>query len=178
MFQPSVFMDYFAHPHPLSPGLITWTFFIDFEKRRAMVLDDGNYPFVLTSVADVSAILARALDDDKHWPAIGGMQGCRTNINELLALGKKIRPGEWLIEHVKSEDIEKGDLKTSWTPEFDHPVIPIDSREAFSRQFVIDFFLAMKRGKWDVSAEWNERFPDYHFTGLEEYLSKAWEGKP
>jgi hypothetical protein len=178
LFQPSVFMEYFAHPYPLSPGLITWPFFIDFENRRAMVLDDGDMPIVLTAVADVSGMLALALDDAKPWPTVGGIQGVKTNINEILALGKKVRGGEWNVEYVKSEDVEKGELKTSWIPVFDHPVIPVDSREAFSRSFVIDFFVAMKRGAWNVNDEFNQRFPEYKFVGLEEYLTKAWEGKP
>jgi hypothetical protein len=177
LFQPSVFVDYFAHPYPLSPNLMTWPFFVDFENRRAMIFDDGSIPIVLTAISDISEVLALALDDPNPWPVIGGIQGIRTNINEILALGKKIRGGEWKVEHVKSEDVAKGELKTSWVPEFDHPVIPIDSREEFSRSFVIDFFNAMKRGAWDVSTEWNQRFPEFKFVGLEEYLAKAWEGK-
>jgi hypothetical protein len=173
-----VFIDYFAHPYPLSENLITWAFFIDFEKRRAMVLDDGSIPIVLTAISDISEILALALDDPEPWPTVGGLQGVKTNINGLLALGKKIRGGEWEVEYVRSEDVERGELKTSWVPEFDHPVIPVDSREEFSRSFVIDFFKAMKRGAWDVSGEWNERFPNFKFVGLEQYLSKAWKDRP
>jgi hypothetical protein len=173
-----VFIDYFAHPYPLSENLITWAFFVDFKKRRAMVLDDGEIPIVLTAISDISEVLALALDDEGAWPVFGGIRGVRTNINEILALGRKIRGGEWDVEYVKSSDVEKGVLDTSWVPEFDHPVIPVDSREEFSRSFVIDFFNAMKRGAWDVSGEWNERFPEYRFVGLEEYLSKAWKGRP
>jgi hypothetical protein len=171
-------MEYFAHPYSLSPTFDTYPFFIDFENRRAMVLDDGTYTFVLTAVSDVSNFLALALDDPRPWPAIGGMQGCKTNINELLTLGKKIRGGEWLVEYLKSEDVEKGELTASWLPLFDHPAIPVHEREAFSKGFYLDFFRAMKRGAWEVGAEWNERFPEYKPYGLEEYLTKAWEGKP
>jgi hypothetical protein len=175
LFQPSVFMDYFAHPHPLSPNLITWEFFIDFNKRRAIILDDGNNPFALTSIADISGMLALALDDPRPWPAIGSMEAYRTTSNELLALGKKLRGGEWQVEHVRSEDVEKGELKTSWIPRFSHPAVPEELQEGFSKEFVVDFFNAIKRGSWNVGTEWNERFPEYKFTGLEEYLEKAWE---
>lgn len=177
LFQPSIFMDYFAHPNPLSPGLITWPFFIDFEKRRAMVLDGGDQPIVVTAIADISDMLERALSDERVWPTTGDMRGARTNINELLALGKKLRPGEWTVEYVKGEDIEKGQLKTSWVPQASHPVIPVENRERFSKEFVIMFFKGILRGSWDVGTTWNERFPDYKFSGLEEYLTKAWEGK-
>ncbi|KAH7389446.1 hypothetical protein DE146DRAFT_664146 [Phaeosphaeria sp. MPI-PUGE-AT-0046c] len=174
LFQPSVFMDYFAHPHPLSPNLITWQFFVDFENRRAMILDDGNYHFALTPISDISEMLALALDDPRPWPVIGSMEACRTTINELLALGKKIRGGNWTVEHVRSEDLEKGELKTSWVPRFSHPAVPDELQEGFSKEFVVDFLLAMEKGKWAVGTEWNERFPEYNFTGLEEYLEKAW----
>ncbi|KAF2441577.1 NmrA-like family protein-like protein [Karstenula rhodostoma CBS 690.94] len=177
LFQPSIFMDYFAHPRPLSPGLITWPFFVDFERRRAMVLDGGEQPIVLTAIADISAVLDLALSDTDVWPAVGGMRGARTSINELLSLGKKLRGGEWSVEHVRGEDIERGVLTASWVPIMSHPVIPQDDREAFSREFVIMFFKGIMRGAWDVSAEWNEKFPGYKFTGLEEYLSRAWDGR-
>jgi hypothetical protein len=178
LFQPSVFTDYFAHPKPLSSGLITWPFFIDFENRRAMILDEGDQPIVLTPVADVSEILALALEDDRVWPAVGGMQGTRTCINDLLAIGKKVRGGQWTVEHVKSEDIERDELKSSWVPAFSHPAIPLEQREKFSVSFVLDFFKAMKSGAWDVNDAWNKRFPEYEFTNPETYLSKAWAGKP
>ncbi|EAT87278.1 hypothetical protein SNOG_04887 [Parastagonospora nodorum SN15] len=177
LFQPSVFMDYFAHPHSLTPGLFTWTFFVDLENRRAMILDDGEIPVVITAISDISEVLALALDDPRPWPVIGGIQGAKTTSNEILALGKKIRGGEWSVEYVKSEDVQRGELKTSWVPVFDHPIIPVESREEFSKTFVIEFFVAMGRGAWGVSDEFNKRFPEYKFTGVEEYLSKAWEGK-
>ena len=177
LFQPSVFTDYFAHPYPLSPGLITWPFFLDFENRRAIVLDGGDQPIVLTTVSDVSEILALALDDPKPWPCVGGMRGCRTSINELLAIGKKVRGGDWSVEYVSSKDILADDLKTSWVPQLSHPVIPADQREAFSTQFVLDFFRAMLKGSWDVSDEFNQRHPEFKFVGVEEYLTKAWKGR-
>ncbi|KAL1612326.1 hypothetical protein SLS60_000552 [Paraconiothyrium brasiliense] len=178
LFQPSIFMDYFAHPNPLSPNLITWPFFIDFEKRRAMILDDGNQPIVVTAIADISDVLNLALKSPEPWPTIGGMQGARTTINELLALGKKLRGGEWKVEHVKGEDIENDVLTASWVPQMSHPVIPNESRDAFSKEFVIMFFKGILRGAWNVSDEWNKRLPKYKFTKLEEYLGKAWDGKP
>jgi hypothetical protein len=177
LFQPSVFADYFAHPHPVSPNFITWPLFVDFENRRAMVLDDGDMPMVVTPIATASEFLSRALSSDAPWPVVGGMQGCRTTNNDLVALGKKIRGGEWLVEYVKSEDVEKGVLTASWVPQLSHPVIPVDQRSAFSKQFVLDFFRAMKKGCWDVGNEWNKEIPGLE-VDLEEYLRGAWEGKP
>jgi hypothetical protein len=50
--------------------------------------------------------------------------------------------------------------------------------KGFSKEFVVQFFEAISRGAWDVGKEWNERFPEYVFMSAEEYLRKAWEGKP
>jgi hypothetical protein len=176
LFQCSVFADYFTHPYPLSPSFNTWPFFVDFENRRAMVLDDGDIPMVVTPIATASEFLSRALSSDVPWPVIGGMRGCRTTNNEVLALGKKIRGGEWTVDYVKSEDVEKGELNTSWVPPLSHPVIPVEERGAFSKQFVLDFFRAMKRGCWDVGDEWNKAFPGLE-VNLEGFLKGAWEGK-
>lgn len=178
LFQPSIFLDYFAHPHPLSPGLITWPFFIDFNTRRAIILDDGNQPIVLTAIADDSEILAAALEDPNPWPTVGGIRGCKTTINELLALGKKIRGGEWSVEYVKGEDIRKGELKTEWVPQMSHPVVPSEIKEQWSKEFLIMFFVGILNGAWDVSGEWNERLPEYQFQVAEAYLTEAWEGRP
>jgi hypothetical protein len=36
--------------------------------------------------------------------------------------------------------------------------------------------IAMTRGVWTVSDEWNKIFPDYKFTKVEELLKEAWKG--
>lgn len=178
LFQPSIFLDYFAHPWPLSGGLITWPFFVDFENRRAIVLDGGGQQIVLTAIEDDSEVLARALEDERPWPVVGGIQGCKTTVNELLALGKKIRGGEWSVEYVKGEDIRRGELKTKWVPQMSHPVIPSENREQWSKDFLIMFLVGILNGAWNVSDEWNQRLPDYKFQDVETYLTKAWEGRP
>lgn len=178
LFQPSIFLDYFAHPHPLSPGLITWPFFADFHSRRAMVLDAGDTPFYLTAISDVSQVLLRALDDEQEWPRVGGIQGTRVTINELVALGKELRGGEWQVEYVRGEDVARGELKTSWVPVMTHPVIPMESREAYAKEFVVTFLSTIRHGSWDVSGEFNQRYPEYKFWSAREYLTEAWKGKP
>ena len=180
-FQPSIFMDYFAHPHPLSPTLHTWPFFVDFETRRAIVFEEeelNDRPIVVTAISDISDVLDLALEDEaRAWPTEGGMQGARTSINGLLALGREIRGGEWSVTRVKKGDIEKGVLDSEWVPQFSHPAVPEEAWKSFSTQFVVMFLQAVYGGAWDVNDEWNKRFPEYKFTGLEEYLRKAWEGK-
>ncbi|KAF2183341.1 NmrA-like family protein-like protein [Zopfia rhizophila CBS 207.26] len=177
LFQPSLFLDYFAHPYPLSKTLYTWPFFIDYENKRAIVLDDGNQPIALTRISDISNIVALALDDPNPWPPVGGMRGTSTTINQLIALGEEIRGEKFQLEYVKGEDIEKGELKTSWVPAMTHPIIPLESREKFSKEFIVMFMVGILRGAWNTSDEWNKRYPDYKFTSAEEYLIEAWKGK-
>ncbi|CAI6338336.1 unnamed protein product [Periconia digitata] len=178
LFQPSIFMDYFGHPYPLSPGLPTWSFFIDLAARRAVILDHGDHPIVLTAVNDVSQILCLALSSTEPWPRVGGMRGALTTQNAILALGKKLRGGEWTVEYVRGEDIEKGVLTSEWVPRMTHHAIPEEKRDGFSRDFMVMMMQGVLRGSWEVGTEWNERFKEYEFMGLEEYLGKAFEGKP
>lgn len=37
--------------------------------------------------------------------------------------------------------------------------------------------LAMSRGVYAVSDEWNRLLPDYEFTQVEDYVKKVWGGK-
>ncbi|OCL11821.1 NmrA-like family protein-like protein [Glonium stellatum] len=178
LFQPSFFLDYFAHPYSCAKTLITWPFFIDYENRRAMILEDGLQPIALTCIEDVAAVVAEALDYEGEWPAVGGMRGTSTTLRELITLGEELRGGPFEIERVSAADIEAGQLKTSWVPPMTHPVIPVEEREVFSKEFVIMLMLGILRGAWDVSDEWNKLLPQYEFTSAEEYLRKAWEGKP
>lgn len=142
-----------------------------------MILDSGSQPLVLTAISDISSIVALAIADPRPWPPVGGIVGTRTSLNELVALGKKLRGGEWKEETLSGEDIAKGIFKGSWVPTMSHPVIPVESREAFSKDFVIMFLEGIRRGAWDVSDEFNQRFPDFQFQSAEGYLSRAWEGK-
>ncbi|KAF2809422.1 NmrA-like family protein-like protein, partial [Mytilinidion resinicola] len=177
LFQPSLFMDYFAHPYSLATHLHTWPLLIDLHRRRAIRLDDGAQPIVLTAIRDVAAVVALALDDPREWPRVGGIRGSATTLNELIALGEEIRGEKFAVEEVSGEDVERGELKTNWVPRMDHPVIPVEERtEQFSRDFVVMFLVGIGRGVWDVGGQWNERLPAYRFKGVEEYLREAWDG--
>jgi hypothetical protein len=112
------------------------------------VLDDGKQPIVLTALSDISEMLSLALSDSSPWPVVGGMCGCKTDLDEILAIGKKLKGGEWTIDHIKDDDIEKGELKSSWVPLFDHPTISVESREKFSKDFAVAAFQAILNGSW------------------------------
>lgn len=40
---------------------------------------------------------------------------------------------------------------------------------------MVGMLLSSVKGAWDVSDEMNRLLPDFKFTQLEEFLSKAWE---
>jgi hypothetical protein len=51
-------------------------------------------------------------------------------------------------------------------------------REAISKHILSGSLLAISRGAWDVSDEWNQLLPEVKFTGIEEFLRPRWIGKP
>jgi hypothetical protein len=69
--------------------MIPW--FIDFENRRAIVVDDGNQYFTSTTVEDLSSLVAEALDYEGEWPVRGGIAGSRISVTELIGLAEKLR---------------------------------------------------------------------------------------
>lgn len=178
LFQPSVFLEYFAHGGRKEEGcgLMTWPFFIDFKARKAILVGDGRQVVGLSSVRDAGEILNLALGDERVWPREGGMCGGEVTCLELLELGKRVRGGEWSVEFVRGEDVERGVLRTEWVPLVDHPAFEGKDVEKVSREFTAMFLEAARRGSWVVGREWNERFPGYRFRGVEEFLREAWEG--
>lgn len=65
--------------------------FADFQNRRAIIPEDGDAPITLTTVRDMSQLVAQALEYNGVWPTVGGMQGTVTTVSGLIALGEKLR---------------------------------------------------------------------------------------
>lgn len=64
---------------------------IDFQNRRAIVVDGYNAIMTLTTVQDLAAVVARAVDYDGEWPVIGGISGNKVAVSRILEIGEKIR---------------------------------------------------------------------------------------
>lgn len=45
----------------------------------------------VTSAADVTAMIARAVDYEGEWPEVGGMRGNRLSFSEIIAIGERVR---------------------------------------------------------------------------------------
>lgn len=86
--------------------------------------------------------------------------------------------GDFTVDKLALEDLEAGELKSSWYPLIDHHSVPEDLRHQMSKGATIEFVRAGAMGTWSVSDEWNRLLPGYRFTSAEEYLTKVWEGKP
>lgn len=64
---------------------------IDFQNRRAIVVDGHDAIMTYTTVQDVAAIVTRAVDLDGEWPVFGGISGNRLPTSEILKIGEKVR---------------------------------------------------------------------------------------
>ncbi|KAF7322348.1 NmrA domain-containing protein [Mycena chlorophos] len=81
-----IFMNYLATPKvgglgPLKP----LKFFVDIENCTAVIPGDGELKLVYTTVEDVGAFVAKALDAQEDWPESLRIVGSAVTHNELLA---------------------------------------------------------------------------------------------
>nr|RBQ83600.1 hypothetical protein FVER53263_13271 [Fusarium verticillioides] len=133
LFQPGVFTDYCGYPHATTKHFNTSCRFADFQNRRAIIPDGDDAPITLTTVRDMSRLVAHALEYDGVWPTRGGMQGTAFTVSELIALGEKLRgtkdaghdnlyisaktaQGPFKVEKLSDEDLKTRNVTTSWYP--------------------------------------------------------------
>lgn len=64
---------------------------IDFQHRRAIVVDGHDPMMTYTTVQDLAAVVARAVDLDGEWPIIGGIRGNRLPASEILKIGERVQ---------------------------------------------------------------------------------------
>ncbi|KAF4981527.1 hypothetical protein FZEAL_2676 [Fusarium zealandicum] len=177
LFQTGFFMDFLACPHKSSKHIVTLPFSIDLEKMRAFVVEGSlNQHITYTNVEDIVNIVALAVDYEGKWPVVGGIRGHRVTTKELLEIANKVRGRPLEIEWLKQEDLMAGELKTNNYSRLDMPSATQDQIEAFSKTVTIGVLLAINRGAWTVSDEWNRIFPDYQFTQVEEFVDRFWKG--
>jgi len=79
---------------------------------------------------------------------------------------------------LKLEDLEAGNLKSSWTLEARHSSVSDDQAAQLLKSVLIGTLVSGVKGAWAVSDEFNQILPDYKFTQIEEFLANVWEGKP
>jgi hypothetical protein len=84
-------MNYLGTPHKTANHLTPLNFLVDFDKRRAIVIEGRDPHIVLTSVQDTAAVVAAAIDYEGRWPTVGGIQGHRVTLSELIKIGEHVR---------------------------------------------------------------------------------------
>ncbi|KAF2494576.1 NAD(P)-binding protein [Lophium mytilinum] len=178
LFQPGLFLNYLTSPYKSSKHVHAMEIPFDFKNRRALVVDGGDDDRVtLTSVQDLANVVARAIDFEGEWPVVSGIRGADLSVKEVIALGEKIRGAPFEIEKLKISELGSGEWKTSWIPRLDHPSIPVEQVDMFSRIIVAGCLLAISAKAYTCSDEWNKLLPDYKFADPEEFLSEVWRGK-
>ncbi|KAE9373150.1 hypothetical protein N431DRAFT_482267 [Stipitochalara longipes BDJ] len=171
LFQPGLFLNYLSYPHKSTEYLNVFQIQIDLDKGRAIVLDEA------------------AIDYEGEWPEVGGLRGGQIKISDLIKQSEEVRGKPFAVDRLPKADIEAGELKTTWIPDFSRPkrslediaLVPATaglSADTLSRMVITGSLLAIARGAWDVSDEWNQLLPQLKLTGIEEFLRKIWEGKP
>ncbi|KAJ4258834.1 hypothetical protein NW762_007921 [Fusarium torreyae] len=174
LFQFGLFTNYMTYPFKSSKHVLMFETPINFHGRRALLVDDGEAIITLTTAQDAAQVTALAVEDESEWPLVSGVKGSDITLNELVALGEKIRGGPFTVEKLKSEDLRAGVVKAPWLPLPEHPAIPVEIREKYAANIIQGILLAFKDGAFQISDEWNKRLPDFKFTSPEEFLTKAW----
>lgn len=171
LFQPGSYMNFLGYPHKTTKHSGIIKFLFDYENLRALVVEgslDGDVTF--TTVGDIANIVALAVGYEGTWPTVGGITGQRITVRELLGLAESVRGKPFAIDWLKKEDLERGELKTDNYIRVDLPSIPKDQLEHFSKAATEGLLLSSSRGAWTVTDEWNQIFPEYKFTKVEEFL--------
>ncbi|KAK0742086.1 hypothetical protein B0T21DRAFT_408936 [Apiosordaria backusii] len=181
LFQPGLFTDYHVNEN-INKHLQTNDFLpINFANRRLLAPGSLEPRFTATTIRDVVNIVVKAVEYEGEWPKIGGIAGETLSLAQELAIGEKIRGKKFDVEFVDVENLRKGEYNGSWVKPLEHPSLrdlDEETRAAFSKMAFRGFLLALADGDMVVSDEWNRIFPDYKFTGVEEFVSKFWAGKP
>ncbi|KAM0148892.1 hypothetical protein ACHAPG_009754 [Botrytis cinerea] len=178
LFQCGLFLNYFSYPHPSAKFMQIFPMPIDVENCRAIIHKDTKAQITLTSVQDLARIVTKAVDYESAWPEVSGVRANQMPVLDFIKLCEKIRGKKFIVESVEKSDLEKGILTSSWFPVIVHSSVSEDLRDAFSQSYFSAFILALERGGWDASNEWNELLPKFCFTYAEEFLSNVWKHGP
>ncbi|KAK6603050.1 NmrA-like family protein [Botrytis cinerea] len=196
LFQCGLFLNYFSYPHPSAKFMQIFPMPIDVENCRAIIHKDTKAQITLTSVQDLARIVTKAVDYESAWPEVSGVRANQMPVLDFIKLCEKIRGSsisnyayelyinaifcrkKFIVESVEKSDLEKGILTSSWFPVIVHSSVSEDLRDAFSQSYFSAFILALERGGWNASNEWNELLPKFCFTYAEEFLSNVWKHGP
>jgi len=84
-------LEYLATPHKTAKHLEPLNTMIDFQNRRAIVVDGYDATMTYTTIGDLASVVVRAVELQEEWPVIGGIRGNRLQVSKLLEIGAKVR---------------------------------------------------------------------------------------
>jgi hypothetical protein len=100
LFQPGLFLDYLASPFKTAKYVTPLDTFIDFQNRRAIVVEGyEDAVMTLTAAQDIAGVVARSVELDSEWPKIGGIKGNSVTISEILKIGESVRGKSPSLHH-------------------------------------------------------------------------------
>ncbi|KAH7138487.1 hypothetical protein B0J11DRAFT_514529 [Dendryphion nanum] len=178
LFQPGIFLDYLAFPHKTATYVDPLQTVFDFQNRRAIVVDGfENAMITMTAVRDLANIMARAVDYKGEWPEIGGIQGNKISVSQIIKIGERIRGREFAIDRTSIHDLEVGKLETTWHLGVRHKAVSEEQATDMLKQVTVGMLVSIAKGAWDGSDEWNQLFSEYEFIDLESFLGMIWHEK-
>ncbi|TGO27213.1 hypothetical protein BPAE_0045g00100 [Botrytis paeoniae] len=178
LFQCGLFLNYFTYLHPSAKFMHIFPMPIDVKNCKAIIHKDTKAQITLTSVQDLARVVSKAVDYQNAWPEVSGVRANQVSVLDFIGLCEKTRGQSFIVESVQKSDLEKGMFTSSRFSVIAHPAVPEDHRDAFSQSYFSAFILALERGGWDASNEWNELLPNFRFTCAEEFLSDVWKHGP
>jgi hypothetical protein len=88
---PGMFVNYYAAPYKTSKHVQPFQNQIDFNNRRAIVLEGENSRISVITIQDFCNIVAKAVDYEGEWPTVGGIRGDELTIPQLITIGERVR---------------------------------------------------------------------------------------
>ncbi len=87
-----MFLDYLAYPYKTAKHVDPLQIVFDLKNCRAFaVAGHEDAVMTVTSAADVTAMVALAVDYEGEWPEVGGISGNRMTFSQIIEMGEKIR---------------------------------------------------------------------------------------
>jgi hypothetical protein len=84
-------LDYLAFPYKTAKHVDPLNTMFDYQNRRAIAVEGHDFVMTFTTVQDLAAVVARAVEYDGEWPIDGGIRGNRVTVSQILEIGKKAR---------------------------------------------------------------------------------------
>lgn len=92
LFQPGLFLNYLAFPYKTSKHLEPLGTVFDFQNHRAILVQGHETAFVtLTTVTDFAHMMVMAVDFEDEWPTVGGIQGTKVTVTQIIEIGERVR---------------------------------------------------------------------------------------